>query len=285
MNLIGKLIMSCCIATSLQASAMIIRHDKNDSEYVKQEADFPAIFPLHDNGKLKNCVGTMLASQWAITAAHCTILLKPGSKFVIAGNDAEVSSIYMPPEYGYMKIIRNSQGDIVGVEDKVKDQSFDIALIKLASPIKNINTLPLLASEVKVNQIIEVMGWGDFGNGVTGVSRQDRVNDRKFRVAHNKIEAVDGNYLVFNFDAPNSGNTLQLEGINGPGDSGSPALVKIDSVYYVAGISSAGDYPNEQKHEREGKYGWQEYYISVNTLKSWITQTMSVQQRKSQSSN
>jgi len=280
MNLMSKLMVSCLVATSLQASPMIIRHDKNDSEYVKQEADFPAVFPLHDNGKLKNCVGTMIAPQWAITAAHCTILLESGSKFVIAGNHAAVSSIHMPSEYGYMKAIRNSKGDIIDIEDKVKDHSFDIALIKLDNPIKNANTLPLLTSAVKVNQIIEVMGWGDFGNGKTGVSRQERVNDRKFRVAYNKIEAVDGNYLIFNFDAPNSENALPLEGVNGPGDSGSPALVKTDSGYYIAGISSAGDYPDGQRHEREGKYGWQEYYISVNVLESWIKQTMSVPQSK-----
>ncbi|GMM86712.1 trypsin-like serine protease [Pseudoalteromonas sp. MTN2-4] len=277
MNLIRKLIIGGLITTSLHANAMIIRHDVNDDKYVQQASDYLAIFPLKDDGKTKNCVGTLLAAQWAVTAAHCTILLEPGSQLEIAGNKTEVQSIHLPPEYGYMKAIKNEQGKIINIEDKVKDPSFDIALLRLKQPIENAKTFPLLESKVKENQIIEVMGWGDFGDGAKGVSRQERVNDRQLRVAHNKIDVVDGNYLIFNFDAPNSKNVLPLEGINGPGDSGSPALVKLATGYYIAGISSGGDYPEPQaQHQREGKYGWQEYYISVNALSAWISKTMAL---------
>lgn len=276
MNLINKLIIGGLITTSLHANAIIIRHDVSDSDYIKQEADYPAIFPLKDDGKTKNCVGTLLAPQWAITAAHCTILLEPGSELEISGKKAQVQSIHLPSEYGYMKAIKNEQGKIIDIEDKVKDASFDIALLKLSHPLKGVQTFPLLEQKVKVNQVIEVMGWGDFGNGLEGVSRKERVNDRLLRVAHNKIDAINGNYLIFNFDAPNSKNALPLEGINGPGDSGSPALVKLSSGYHIVGISSGGDYPSMQSHQREGKYGWQEYYISVNAMAAWISKTMAL---------
>ncbi|TMP78265.1 hypothetical protein CWB73_17080 [Pseudoalteromonas phenolica] len=277
MNLISKVIIAGLITTSLHANAIIIRHDVSDSDYIKQAADFPAIFPLKDDGKTKNCVGTLITPQWAVTAAHCTILLEPGSQLEIAGNKTEVHSIHLPSEYGNMKAIKNEQGKIIDIEDKVKDPSFDIALLRLSHPLEEVQTFPLLESKVKENQIIEVMGWGDFGDGAKGVSRQERVNDRQLRVAHNKIDVVDGNYLIFNFDAPKSKNVLPLEGINGPGDSGSPALVKLATGYYIAGISSGGDYPDPQaQHQREGKYGWQEYYISVNALSAWISKTMAL---------
>jgi len=285
MNLISKLIIGGLITTSLHTNAIIIRHDVSDDKYVQQASDYPAIFPLKDDGKIKNCVGTLLAPQWAVTASHCTILLEPGSQLEIAGNRTELHSIHLPPEYGYMKAIKDEQGKIIDIENKVKDSSFDIALLRLKQPIENVKTFPLFESKVKENQIIEVMGWGDFGNGLAGVSRKDRVNDRKLRVAHNRIDAVDGNYLIFKFDAPNSKNALPLEGINGPGDSGSPALVKLSSGYHIAGISSGGDYPNEQTHEREGKYGWQEYYISVNSMKGWLTETMTYKSSKLYSIN
>ncbi|TLX47920.1 hypothetical protein C1E24_06700 [Pseudoalteromonas phenolica] len=129
MNLISKLIIGGLITASLHANAMIIRHDVNDDKYVQQASDYPAIFPLKDDGKTKNCVGTLLAPQWAVTAAHCTILLEPGSQLEIAGKQTEVHSIHLPPEYGYMKAIKNEQGKIIDIEDKVKDPSFDIALI------------------------------------------------------------------------------------------------------------------------------------------------------------
>ncbi|WP_404391330.1 S1 family peptidase [Pseudoalteromonas phenolica] len=276
MNLISKLILGGLITTSLHANAMIIRHDVSDGKYIQQATDYPAIFPLKDDGKTKNCVGTLLTPQWAITAAHCTILLESGSQLEIAGNKAEVHSIHLPPEYGYMKAIKNEQGKIIDIEDKVKDASFDIALLRLSHPLKGVQTFPLLEQKVKVNQTIEVMGWGDFGNGLEGVSRKERVNDRQLRVAHNKIDAINGNYLIFNFDAPDSKNALPLEGINGPGDSGSPALIKLPNGYFVAGISSGGDYPGVQTHKREGKYGWQEYYININAMTAWIAETMAL---------
>lgn len=64
MNLISKLIIGGgVITTSMHASAMIIRHDVSDNNYVKQATDYPAIFPLKDDGKTKNCVGTLLAPE------------------------------------------------------------------------------------------------------------------------------------------------------------------------------------------------------------------------------
>ena len=177
MNLISKLIIGGLVTTSLHTNAIIIRHDVSDDKYVQQASDYPAIFPLKDDGKIKNCVGTLLAPQWAVTASHCTILLEPGSQLEIAGNRTELHSIHLPPEYGYMKAIKDEQGKIIDIENKVKDSSFDIALLRLKQPIENAKTFPLFESKVKENQIIEVMGWGDFGNGLAGVSRKDRVND------------------------------------------------------------------------------------------------------------
>lgn len=130
--------------------------------------------------------------------------------------------------------------------------------------------MSLASFNIQVKQHIEVLGWGDFGNGIDGVSRKDRVNDRQFRLAHNQIDALDGNYLVFTFDDPTTANALPLEGINGPGDSGSPALVEHQGALFIVGISSAGDYPQREWHSREGKYGWKEYYVNVARVRGWI---------------
>lgn len=95
-----------------------------------------------------------------------------------------------------------------------------------------------------------------------------------FRIAHNKIDVIDGNYLMFTFDKPNSDRALPLEDIYGTGDSGSPALVYRDGSPYIVGISSGGNYPDEEWHAREGKYGWIELYANAEKIRGWIKNVM-----------
>ena len=275
MSLRIKFVLSCVLAVvCLQAQAIIIRHDVDDEHYVKDETHYPAIFPLQDNGIEKNCVGTMISDQWAITAAHCTILIDSGSPLFISGQTVEVASVHLHENYGVIKAIRNDDGDIIGIDEDLKDPSFDVALIKLDQPLEHVKPLQLAPFDTEVDQLIQVLGWGDFGDGIDGISREDRVNDRKFRIAHNKIDVLDGNYLIFTFDQPNSDRALPLEGINGPGDSGSPALVYRDGSLYIVGISSGGNYPDEASHAREGKYGWIEFYVNAEKIRGWIKDVM-----------
>ena len=59
-------------------------------------------------------------------------------------------------------------------------------------------------------------------------------------------------------------NSLPLKRVNGPGDSGGPALVGADSGLQILGVSSGGRYENDLEHEvsRQGQYGWQEFLSS-----------------------
>jgi V8-like Glu-specific endopeptidase len=34
---------------------------------------YPAVFPLSDNGKMKEGVATLIHKKWAVTAAHCAV--------------------------------------------------------------------------------------------------------------------------------------------------------------------------------------------------------------------
>lgn len=117
---------------------------------------------------------------------------------------------------------------------------------------------------------------GDFGTGDNGLPKFQVVNDGKFRLAQNKITRVNENYLMFQFDSSNSQNVLPLEGVNGPGDSGGPALVDTENGMQLIGVSSRGRYSSIVKTilDRQGRYGWQEYYIRVSKMYSWINQTI-----------
>jgi hypothetical protein len=52
---------------------MLIRHDISPENYLADETDYPAVFPLFDNGKMKDGVATPIDSKWAVTAAHCAV--------------------------------------------------------------------------------------------------------------------------------------------------------------------------------------------------------------------
>ena len=88
--------------------------------------------------------------------------------------------------------------------------------------------------------------------------------------------------LAFDFDAPNSGKALSLEGVSGPGDSGGPAFIETDEGLKVAGISSYSSYPTEKMDAlaREGKlpiqaYGTVEHYTRVSQRLEWIKTVIS----------
>ncbi len=69
-------------------------------------------------------------------------------------------------------------------------------------------------------------------------------------------------------------DVLPLEGVNGPGDSGSLALVNTENGMQLIGVSSRGRYKSivRTSFDRQGRYGWQEYYIRVSKMYNWIHQ-------------
>ena len=87
------------------------------------------------------------------------------------------------------------------------------------------------------------VGRGDTGTGLTGPTTKDH----KLRAATNRVERIDGDMLVFRFDAPTEEGVTPFEGISGPGDSGGPALIETVEGLRLAGLSVAQD---SSGHER-----------------------------------
>ena len=140
-----------------------------------------------------------------------------------------------------------------------------LLLLSYANPFKGISPLPLYSQTDELDKIVTFVGRGDFGHGLIG---PDQV-DGKMRIATNRIEKVDEQWLVFKFDAPPEGT--ELEGISGPGDSGGPALMKTGEGWAIAGISS-GQISRLPSGENlgEGRYGVWEYYTRVSSYLPWI---------------
>ena len=245
------------VVSAVHAHAILGRHDVDPRQYYAQETLYPAVFGLFKTADGYNdCMGTLIDPHWAITAAHCTTEIGSSGKVLEEAFEVETAS-------GPSKIdmVVRYRGFRIG-------QDRDIALLRFQDPITNIQPIELYREADEVAQKVIILGWGDTGNGQTGVAASDGI----FRKAENRVDEIAGVWLKWGFDDPSLGveQALPLEGIAGPGDSGGPAFIETETGLKIAGISSGQD-PLDQK---AGTYGVHEYYVRVSPLAGWADRVM-----------
>ncbi len=280
-----KLIIICNVLMT-NANAIIFRHDIPAEQFVAKESDFPALFAVYDDGKIKDCVATLISPSWALTAAHCTAYLDKSRLSEephvvnIAGSTHQIVKLFYPEQFGGYRMVRDSQGRVKDIiASKNINYQYDIALLKLSKPINNIAPIPLYSGYEESGKEVIFLGWGDYSTGELGVDSDNPNNDRQLRLVTNQVDSVNETQLFFDFDDPTTADSdaRPLEGISGPGDSGGPALLKTTNGYSVIGISSRGAYSAtlSAQPKNTGKYSWLEYYTRVSSFTKWLSSTMS----------
>lgn len=247
----------------LQSTTYLSLSENKDSFSVTNGyPNFTSVGALTDaNGTLGT--GTLISSNWVITAAHVLKDSKIAADPVASdwtftlgldyqSEDAsiyKVDSIFIHP--AWEANLPSSppseefyEGDELGV---------DIALVKLQNPVKGITPAILnLSDSETLGEIVYFAGFGDSGNGVTGAN--DKENTTRYaasnildRLVTNvqltnqpaEYPSLRGGLLAIDFDSPQQnanllGSAEEQVGLLGEGDS-SPAVLSLE------GTTASGD--------------------------------------------
>jgi hypothetical protein len=262
----NRRILTCLLAVSLPASAIVIRHDVDDSKYRATTTEFPALADLPSEGH-----GVLIAPQWVVTAAHAVTWQSEIKEVTLNGEARRVEKIIV--HSGYKKLPQDlidqaiKTGDATHIVDFLAAQD-DIALIKLAMPVLDITPATMFSGNNELGKTVELIGKGATGTGLTGQDA-NASHRTELRHAYNKIVDANDRWICYVFD--NSPAGLELEGISGDGDSGGPVLVKVEGQWQLAGLASWKKHAHDNALVlHPGFYGQKNYNVRVSHYMKWI---------------
>jgi hypothetical protein len=219
---------------ALPASAVLIRADRDDAEYLELASRYPAAVPINaPDGE-----GVLVAPRWVLTSARVAKALQglePAPRLPLAGRAYQVQSFFMHPE-----------------------PDADVALILLREPVRGIEPGPLYRASDESGKAVVIVGHGLSGKIGEAPLPRERW-DRRKRAAINTVDRVSPRALGLQIKTGDDASDLQ--GAAAPGESGRPAFIETPEGLFVAGVGSVTE-------------GTWERYARVSAFAPWIDATL-----------
>jgi len=263
-----RLFLFLLLAVSSTSSAIVIRHDVDDSNYCVPASEFPALADMPGEAH-----GVLIAPQWIVTAAHT--ITGSVEEITLNGVRRKVERLIVHP--GYKKLPDSLIAQAIESGNASKAMEFqasnkDIALVKLVEPVEDVAPAVLYQGKDELGKLVMLMGKGATGNGADG---EDPHSPHRagLRRAFNQITNADGPWLGYVFNRGPS--ALALEGMGGGGDSGGPVLIKINGQWQLAGLAAWKLVQGDAAAFRPGVYGQTSYNVRLSSYLEWMETVMS----------
>jgi hypothetical protein len=244
---IARLSAACLLLVPAFAGAILIRADREDSEYLELASRYTASLGMG----LPDGEGTLIAPRWILTSAvvGADIASRKDYQFDARGGPYPVAKVFVHPDW--------------------KKDGADIALVFLGRAVEGIEPIPLYRDTDEKDEAVVIVGRGLSGTLEKGPVARDKW-DRRKRAAINTVDEVEPRALVLVIKKPDEASDLQ--GAAAPGDSGAPAILQVGKQLFVAGVWSATE--DAGKDGRIGNAGDRERYARVSAFAKWIDDTM-----------
>lgn len=264
------LLLTITLAISTTASAIVIRHDVDDSKYRIPATEFPALVDMPGEGH-----GVLIAPQWVLTAAHTIAGHTVLERVVIDGIARDVERVVV--HSGYKTVPQELIDQAMASGEAMLIVAFlassdDIALVRLTQPVTDVAPVPLHRTGDEPGRIVKIVGKGATGTGATGHDPRGP-NRTELRRAFNRVSSAYDRWFCYVFDEPPS--ALPLEGILGNGDSGGPVLIEDGEHWALAGLASWKVVQGNVMTARPGRYGQVSCNVRLSQYADWIESVMS----------
>lgn len=262
-NMKRLILFTILVTLSLPCLSIVTKHDVTKEKYlVKEVPEFLIDMPGEGHGVL-------IQPNWIVTVAHLIFSDYTGREILIHGKKFKIEKVFIhnnakKPDSALFK------GDAKPLMTFMKTTS-DIALIKLTEGVTHVQPLALYLGSDEVGQEITAFGRGATGDGKLG-SVFETKRKKILRTMNNRIDLAEGNWISIKLDSDES--SVELEGIDGSGDSGGPLIIHENGKDYLAGLFSWDYVEGDLAAFKHGLYGGKSYQVRISRYVDWINKVV-----------